>query len=655
MSGVDRGVAMKSNVAAVAVGIGLSLSAVAGAAQDCLEQIGSSPYGWSEDVAVEGDLAVLGNGRAVQTIDLTDPANPVVVGEIALPLLVLGVAIEGDRVYAGTSRMLEIVDISDPTQPELLGSLDGFYVRHLEIESDRLYVLDNQSLAVVDVSSPMSPAVVGVLDWPGVFPRDLSVSGGTGFVVVDGSMKVVDLSDPAAPTEVTELSFGVNREATRLDVEGDKLYVAVRGTDPSTSNLVVVDVSVPSQPTAIAEVGAPFGVADIDAHGNLVVMSSSYGVEVFDVSAPASPLWTGSEPIECLYSLAAVAAMDGLALVTCEVTGLSILDTADPGSPTVVASVSAPGSVEDATVDGETLLIAGDSNGLRVVDVGDPAQPVELGSTIVLPQTFGVATLGDIAYAIGYHLVAIDVTDPGLPVVLGSEPDVTGNWITIEGDRGYVVSTWGGTASIVDLSSPSLPIALGTATLASGWWEWPVVIGDHLIVRGTLNDTFVVVIDASDPMTPAQVASFDVWSFGGLATTGSWLLVPDIIDGLEPAIRVFDMRDPAVPVEVAPYHPVGGAVEAIGVAGSVAYLAVLDNPPHQVGAIEVVNFADPMNPIFMDLIERPGRVKRFAFGPGELYAFGRATGFDIFALCRGPIFADGFESGDTTAWSSAAP
>jgi hypothetical protein len=31
------------------------------------------------------------------------------------------------------------------------------------------------------------------------------------------------------------------------------------------------------------------------------------------------------------------------------------------------------------------------------------------------------------------------------------------------------------------------------------------------------------------------------------------------------------------------------------------------------------------------------------------------TGFDSFTLCQGPLFADGFESGDTTAWSGAAP
>ncbi len=646
---------MTSTFAAAAVGIGLSLSAVTGAAQDCLEPVGRWPYGWSEDVAVDGTTAVLANGRALQILDVSDPANPVVVGEAVFPTLVEVAELANQKAYVGTSSELAILDLTDPAHPVTLGGLDGFQVVKMDHHGEHLYALSDHSLFAVDVSVPSVPSIVGQLEWPGVYPKDLSVSGGTGFVVVDGSMKVVDLSDPTAPTEVTELSFGVDREAGRLAVEGDKVYVAARGPDPFVSNLVVVDVSDPSQPTAIAEVGAPLGVADVDAHGNLVVMSSSYGVEVFDVSSPASPLWTGSAPIECLYSLVGVVAADGVAYVTCEVSGLSILDTTDPSSPTVIASVTAPGSVEDATLEDGLLLIAGDDSGLRLLDVSNPAQPVELGSTVALPQTFGVATLGEIAYVAGYHLVAIDVANPTAPVVLGSETGVNGNWVTVEGDRGYVVSTWGRTAAVVDLSSPPLPTALGTADLGPGWWEWPVVIGDHLIVRNTQNDTSVVVIDASDPTTPVQVASIDVWYFGGLASIGFWLLVPDIIDGVEPAIRIFDMRNPAVPVEVAPYHPVGGAVDAIGVAGSVAYLAVMDYPPQQAGAIEAVNFADPTAPVFMGLLPRSGWVKRFAFGADEIYVFGRATGFDVFSLCQGPIFADGFESGDASAWSGALP
>lgn len=644
-----------SRTAAALLWCVFSFIPVTATAQGCLEPVGQWPYGWSRDVAVEGDLAALANGRALQLVDVSDPASPVVSGEAVFSTLVDVAELANDQAFLGTLRDLVILDVADPAQPVTLGSLDGFQVSRLDHQGDHLYALSVHSLFVVDVSNPSVPSIVGELEWPDEYPRDLSVAGNIAYVVVNDSLSIVDLSDPIQPAEVTVLSFGADRDATRLDAEGDKVYVAVTGPDPFVSNLTVVDVSVPSQPTAIAEVGASLGVTDVDAEGNLVVTSSSSGVDVYDVSTPASPLWAGSEPIECFYSLIAVVATDGHVFVTCEVSGLSILDTADPSSPTVIASVTAPGSAEDATVDGETLLIAGDTNGLRVVDVGDPAQPVELGSTLVLPQTFGVATLGNTAYAIGYHLFAIDMTDPAAPVVLGSEPGVTGNWITVEGDRGYVVSTWGGTASVVDLSSPSLPIALGTVSLASGWWEWPVVVGDHLVVRSTQSDTSVVVIDASDPMMPAQVASFDTWGFGGLATTGSWLLVPDIIDRLQPAIRVFDMRNPAVPVEVAPYHPVGGAVDVIGVAGSVAYLAVWDYPPHQSGAIEVVNFADPRYPVFMGILDRPGRVNRIAFGPDEVYVFGRDTGFDTFALCQGPIFADGFESGDVTAWSSTVP
>jgi hypothetical protein len=57
----------------------------------------------------------------------------------------------------------------------------------------------------------------------------------------------------------------------------------------------------------------------------------------------------------------------------------------------------------------------------------------------------------------------------------------------------------------------------------------------------------------------------------------------------------------------------------------------------------------------MGLSHETGRVRRLPTGPEEVFAITLETGFDIFTQCRGPIFADGFETGDTTAWSSAVP
>jgi len=42
----------------------------------------------------------------------------------------------------------------------------------------------------------------------------------------------------------------------------------------------------------------------------------------------------------------------------------------------------------------------------------------------------------------------------------------------------------------------------------------------------------------------------------------------------------------------------------------------------------------------------------FAFSDEHVFTSRYASGVDVFTLCQGPIFADGFESGDTTAWSS---
>jgi len=57
----------------------------------------------------------------------------------------------------------------------------------------------------------------------------------------------------------------------------------------------------------------------------------------------------------------------------------------------------------------------------------------------------------------------------------------------------------------------------------------------------------------------------------------------------------------------------------------------------------------------MGLSNEMGLVRRLPTGPGQVFAVTHETGFDIFALCRGPIFADDFETGDTTMWSSAVP
>jgi len=273
-----------------------------------------------------------------------------------------------------------------------------------------------------------------------------------------------------------------------------------------------------------------------------------------------------------------------------------------------------------------------------------------------VPASHAISVRGDLAYvapSLG-GLVIIDISNPPALTVLGNAPGIGGKWLIVAGDYAYLIWPFFG-LYVVDVSTPSQPVHVGTLELGSGYWEWPVVFEDHLFVRTNHNDPSVAIVDVSDPTTPTLVGSIDVSAnIAGLAGMGSWLLVPDI--GSEPLVRVFDVRNPVAPVEHDPYVPVSGFAEVVAVAGSVAYMSIWDGSyPDYAFAVEAVNFADPLAPEFMGRSQDTGLVTRLPTGPEEVFAVTLETGFDIFALCHDPVFADGFESGNAAAWSGVAP
>ena len=150
-----------------------------------------------------------------------------------------------------------------------------------------------------------------------------------------------------------------------------------------------------------------------------------------------------------------------------------------------------------------------------------------------------------------------------------------------------------------------------------------------------------------DLTNPVSVASIPGTALT-IALYRSLLLVGSNYD-----LRIFDVRDPANPVEFDPYVT-SGWIQNIGVSGSVVYLGI-QIPGQYNTYIEVVDMGDPTSPTAMGQYVGAGfPAPGFTFDQRMAYSFSTYSGFDIFALCQGPIFADGFETGDTVAWSVAA-
>jgi len=82
--------------------------------------------GTCQAVAVQGRYAYIGLGPRLAVVDISNPAQPALVGQSAmLPDVVLDVAVSGTLVYvADRDGGLRVIDASDPAHPRELGYYD---------------------------------------------------------------------------------------------------------------------------------------------------------------------------------------------------------------------------------------------------------------------------------------------------------------------------------------------------------------------------------------------------------------------------------------------------------------------------------------------------------------------------------------------------
>ena len=334
----------------------------------------------------------------VRIVDLSNPANPQLVGRI--PLRALGFnshdfrpshshgdavathinsgAFQGDVaiVLNGVPDEFEpesypqphgIWDVTDPSNPTFLSVLNlgnathgneegdlgdkpydamavagnyfyALYDRHARV-APRAYFIEDTRLAVVDISDPRNPVVVG--DWQ------------------DNS-------------EVFLMGLALNQSATRAYITG--LWPPPYNLESTHSYLYILDIENPSQPTEIGRyvfplLGTPSSVsiARPTSDDALVVL--------------ADPSW---ETEKC-----------GI---------LHILDTSNPAAISEISSFALPRSslncnnlATDLAIRGNLVYSTWLEGGVRTIDISDPTNPVQVARFSTLPtrSLSDVALLGD--------------------------------------------------------------------------------------------------------------------------------------------------------------------------------------------------------------------------------------------------------------------
>ena len=520
---------------------------------------------------------------------LADPVNTSWIGAWAAgPSLAVGS--RGDLTCFGNGGYLEVLDTTIPGHPVRLGRvvLPGPPLG-LAIAGDHAYAACAEAgLVIVDISDPSQPFTAGSI-FTGYLADEVAVSGGMAYVAAgwDG-LFIIDVSDPTAPVEVGFLPPGEFSYFSGVAVEGDHAFITDR-----FSGFLSVDVTDPTNPVIQSEVSSTGAIPEsVAVMGGLALVAGLNRFQVFDVSHPATVQLLGELEVDGARGVAA----DGGYAYLGDEDGLRIIGIGDPQVPVEVGLQALPSAAFGVALVGGRAYVSDVNNGLRVVDVTDPVSPVEEDILATGSITVKARVAGSYAYVCQWEefiggfggLKIIDLHDPAAPQEVGSftpaaPPDLFQGFTGLAVQGGYVfaIDDYNG-MWIIDVSDPSAPFQETYLGLDS----YPVDIAvregyAYVTIKGTEDN--LLIFDVSNPAAPVRVGSFA--SSGMIAAADGYLYLATWY-----TLLVVDVSDPATPTEVAAAPLFTYMAYAIALEGDRIHIATFDG-------LRIFDVSDPVTPV----------------------------------------------------------
>jgi hypothetical protein len=306
----------------------------------------------------------------------------------------------GERLYSSIGTQFALKDeVAEGI--ELVGELGAaqgapIYGLNLIVEGNYAYVVGLGGFDVVDVSDPAAPVAVGHID--GHLNDVRIVHGATSTVAIasseggDDRTWLIDVTTPTAPAFTGFIDAYSHSVQTRTVGATTELYLA-----NYSEEIPRYDVTNPLAPVAAGSVFLPgdtlSGVHDLTVYGDRIYANNTEaGFVAVDVSAGlASPVPLGRKM--SAYSHASWAGTingreivlhgdEGMSPSTNSMAFMRVLD-GEPTSPTYMQDIGsfrtrAEVGIHNIEVHGTRAYISYYQDGVRIVELADPENPVEV-------------------------------------------------------------------------------------------------------------------------------------------------------------------------------------------------------------------------------------------------------------------------------------
>ncbi len=333
--------------------------------------------------------------------------------------------------------------------------------------------------------------------------------------------------------------------------------------------------------TLIGQIGG--STKAVAVQGDYAYLGVGPRIHVLNVADPAHLTLVGQSPV-LPGVVNDLAASGGYLYVAAGEAGLRVVSVSDPTRPVEVGFYDTPGSATGLTVAGDHVFVADGTlrsgnqwvnSGLHIINVADPAHPVEVGVRATPGWSVRVAVAGSYAYVgdqgiwdgsqtVGAGLHVVDITNLTNPLLIGSLEVDDVNAVVVSGNYAFIAGGNGGMKT-VDISDPAHPAPL--ATYGSMYAFDIAVQGNHAYIAGGMSG--LEVVDISDPEHPIHQsgASIQGWAQGVFTWGDKAYVAVEYGVGL----RIFSVADPALTTEMGSYATKGWA-HGLALADNIAYI-----------------------------------------------------------------------------------
>jgi CSLREA domain-containing protein len=390
-------------------------------------------------------------------------------------------------------------------------------------------------------------------------------------------LEVLDIHTLEPVSEVVTESI-----VSGMAVSGNFVYIA-----NWSDGFRVVDVSDPTNPSMVAELEFPGQCWDISVTGDFAyVGNDDQGLRIIDISNPLIPTLASTYLSTPGVKFEHAQVIDTLAYAATQ-SGLFILDVSDPAAPVQLGHSPAENGAWSVHVVDTIAYLPKVFEGIRMVNVADPTNPIELGYFQTPDAAYWVEVVDTIAYVAERFagVQVLDISDLTAPDSIGMLSMDYADALYILGDSMYVASSsWG--LKQVSIENLTAPVLLNE--YAAGGYATDVYASD-MVSYATLRGLGVGVFTRNEASEPEILSLIEMNNPARVNGSGDYLYVIE-----DPNLHIVDVNDPANPQIVSTWYE--GASLTSYVVGDLLFIG--GNPD-----LQILDISDASNPVLIGTLD----------------------------------------------------